>query len=424
MTETIQSVVAHVDQQAMQKLADTLEIEANMTAILSLDERVKLKLKERARIEASARFSASYQKYKTISLTDSLALRKILFGQLMVPKEIDWCRESFIFHIHNYGLPFGLKIHKNGPCGVIAVVQAFVLRHLIFDEDDENNYKRLKAVNERERQNALALALADILWIAGEESKTAIVLLPPDDDRSKPIGASQVRLNDMTEDGILYQFNAFNDLRDFIKKKLPIFQHEFGYGVAFFLYSAILSRGIENIRNDMDDPEKILLTENERCSQELINLLLVGKAVSYVFNGILDYDYKLRKPLQQPLFGIDKRGVVGLLTLMEHVAEGNYTVGSKLKTPKYPIWVVNIELSFAVIFSCKRDLLNDWKAERQFHLWYYTGLVSQTELQRIHIDTLQTYMPKNKDNVEPLINHCIRTKWSGVKISSHSSISK
>lgn len=29
---------------------------------------------------------------------------------------------------------------------------------------------------------------------------------------------------------------------------------------------------------------------------------------------------------QQPLYGIDKRGVVGLLTLMEHVAEGNYTV--------------------------------------------------------------------------------------------------
>lgn len=56
------------------------------------------------------------------------------------------------------------------------------------------------AVNETERQTALAQALSDIIWNAGEENQTATVLIPPEDNGSKPIGASQVRLNDMTED--------------------------------------------------------------------------------------------------------------------------------------------------------------------------------------------------------------------------------
>ena len=64
------------------------------------------------------------------------------------------------------------------------------------------------AVNESERQNALAQALSDIIWNAGEENQAATVLLPPEDNSSKPIGASQVRLNDMTED-VRYHSSLF-----------------------------------------------------------------------------------------------------------------------------------------------------------------------------------------------------------------------
>ena len=54
-------------------------------------------------------------------------------------------------------------------------------------------------------------------------------------------------------------------------------------------------------------------------------------------------------------------------------------VGTYLKTPKYPIWVVCSESHFSVLFSTRLDLVSDWKAERRFDLFYYDGLARQQE---------------------------------------------
>ena len=54
-------------------------------------------------------------------------------------------------------------------------------------------------------------------------------------------------------------------------------------------------------------------------------------------------------------------------------------VGTYMKTPKYPIWVICSESHFSVLFCLRRELLNDWKAERRFELYYYDGLAKQDE---------------------------------------------
>ena len=66
-------------------------------------------------------------------------------------------------------------------------------------------------------------------------------------------------------------------------------------------------------------------------------------------------------------------------------------VGTYLKTPKYPVWVVCSESHFSVLFSTRRDLVNDWKAERRFDLYYYDGLSRQQEEIKLTISRSQSH---------------------------------
>lgn len=53
-------------------------------------------------------------------------------------------------------------------------------------------------------------------------------------------------------------------------------------------------------------------------------------------------------------------------------------VGSRLKTPKFPIWLCSINENCSVLFGTDRRLLSDWKLERVFRLYLYSGRPSQT----------------------------------------------
>ena len=54
------------------------------------------------------------------------------------------------------------------------------------------------------------------------------------------------------------------------------------------MYSIILTKGLQNIIGDMDVADTSLLTEHGYASQELLNIILVGKASSNVFDGDRD----------------------------------------------------------------------------------------------------------------------------------------
>ena len=125
-----------------------------------------------------------------------------------------------------------------------------------------------------------------------------------------------------------------------------------GCGVLLFVYSAILTRGISNVRSDMDVSDTPLLAPHvsffslsslpllssilthsltrtkKYCSQELVNLMTTGRATSNVFDGTMNLEGNILK-------GIANRGTIGLLTLMEKM--GYCQVGNHLKSPVYPV---------------------------------------------------------------------------------------
>ena len=102
------------------------------------------------------------------------------------------------------------------------------------------------------------------------------------------------------------QFESF--LRERAVKALGVAS---GGGVLLFLLSALLSRGVEGVREDMDVATSPLIGGHGYCLQELVNLLLVGRAHSNVFDGVVEMgeDQKLR--------GIAEQSDIGYLTLFE-----------------------------------------------------------------------------------------------------------
>lgn len=77
-------------------------------------------------------------------------------------------------------------------------------------------------------------------------------------------------------------------------------------------------------------------------------------------------------------------------------------VGSNLKTPRYPIWLVNCDNHFSVVFSPCKQLVSDWRAERQFHLYHYDGLVTQAEETVLNIGNSCKQLSPNR---KPLNQH-------------------
>lgn len=193
-----------------------------------------------------------------------------------------------------------------------------------------------------------------------------------------------------------------------------IHQFEAGpYGCVLLTLSAILSRSTELVRQDFDVPTSHLIGAHGYCTQELVNLLLTGKAVSNVFNDVVELDSGNGNITL--LKGISTRSDIGFLSLFEHY--NVCQVGCFLKTPRFPIWVVCSESHFSVLFSQQLELLRDWRTERLFDLYYYDGLANQQEQIRLTIDTTQT-VPEDRDNgLVPPLELCIRTKWKGASVN-------
>ncbi|KAG9348121.1 hypothetical protein JZ751_004151 [Albula glossodonta] len=127
--------------------------------------------------------------------------------------------------------------------------------------------------------------------------------------------------------------------------------------------------------------EDLKLFLENHIQQELVNLLLCGYAVSNVFDDEIELDSGNGNITL--LKGIKQQSDIGFLSLFEHY--NICKVGSYLKTPKFPVWVVSSESHFSVLFCTCKELLSDRTLQHQFDLYYYDGLANQQEEVRLSI---------------------------------------
>ncbi|XP_065918521.1 ubiquitin carboxyl-terminal hydrolase MINDY-3-like [Dysidea avara] len=144
----------------------------------------------------------------------------------------------------------------------------------------------------------------------------------------------------------IIQCGDHSSIMEVLKNNFSDYQGSFG--VILFLYSVVLTKGVANLLEEMQDTTEPLIDEKYgHGSQSLVNLLLTGRAVINVFD--MDQEVTGLK-----LKGISQQPVVGFLTILE--ALRYCKVGSFLKTPQYPVWVVGSETHLTVTFSTERNL--------------------------------------------------------------------
>ncbi|KAF7691911.1 ubiquitin carboxyl-terminal hydrolase MINDY-3 [Silurus meridionalis] len=264
-----------------------------------------------------------------------------------------------------------LEQFEGGPCAVIAPVQAFLLKNILFNMEGLN----WRNISEEEQRSALCSTLTEILVSAciGKTHSFCLATWAPSkstdenrditEDHTEPESSQNTHTQQQQQSTALaaeeFGFERFHsmvhkrtlktvpELKEIIISLFDTWRNKFG--VLLFLYSVILTKGIENIKNEIEDTsEPFIDPVYGHGSQSLINLLVTGHAVSNVWDGD-------RECSGMKLYGIHEQASVGFLTLMESLRYCK--VGSFLKSPKFPIWILGSETHLSVFFTKEMSLV-------------------------------------------------------------------
>ncbi len=209
-----------------------------------------------------------------------------------------WLAQGFVFQGAEVtrsvpSLTCGLVQHQGGPCGMLAVVQAYVIRELMFTGEgvagkDLSPSKRyaLLAPNSNTLQTALVNSLAEILWLVAGESRTvrcvsrvasaapsskSLLGAPP-----RKIGGTIFKPDGVSESLQVLELHSLSAVRNFFSSQLAFITAPHGFGVVLFLYSVILTRGVENIEKDRDEATSLIgahSVSSKQAQQQLCSVV-------------------------------------------------------------------------------------------------------------------------------------------------------
>uniref|UniRef100_A0A672JD32 Ubiquitin carboxyl-terminal hydrolase MINDY n=1 Tax=Salarias fasciatus TaxID=181472 RepID=A0A672JD32_SALFA len=250
-----------------------------------------------------------------------------------------------------------LEQFEGGPCAVIAPVQAFLLKNVLFNRESSN----WRQMSEEDQKAALCSTLSEILESACSSPSTgdfSYLCSSICQNNVEVSSHSALALVNLTFEFHNLSFCLFQlrskrtvmSVSDLREEVLSLYHTWRGCcGVLLFLYSVILTKGIENIKNEIQDTmEPLIDPVHGHGSQSLVNLLVTGHAVSNVWDGD-------RECSGMKLHGIHKQASVGFLTLMESLRYCK--VGTFLKSPKFPIWILGSETHLSVFFTKEMSLV-------------------------------------------------------------------
>uniref|UniRef100_A0A3P8W6A8 Ubiquitin carboxyl-terminal hydrolase MINDY n=1 Tax=Cynoglossus semilaevis TaxID=244447 RepID=A0A3P8W6A8_CYNSE len=346
-----------------------------------------------------------------IDLHTARELKTVLLGSSQQCFSAEWRNQGFTFS-ETHDLRYGIVQKKGGPCGVLASVQAFVLKKMLFEDPESVDAgPRSLTPSTGARRKYLVFALAEILWRAGQEERATVAV---NSGRTHFSSTGRYRPESVLEKISIFSVESAEELQMLLEQHIEQFESA-ELGCLLLTVSAVLSRTIEKVKEDMDVPTTTLIGAHGYCTQELVNLLLCGRAVSNVFDGDMELDSGNGNVTL--LKGIKGQCEVGLLSLFEHY--NICKVGAHMKTPHCPIWVVCSESHFSVLFGLQRELLTNPDRYLEFDLYYYDGLANQQEEIRLTVSVSKsTVSQRDLDtDLTPPLEHCIQTRWPGAVVS-------
>lgn len=325
--------------------------------------------KPRAEAQAGLPSDAHPSEPLELGADEIVALLRILFGDRPEAQDVErWFSVGFQFS-PTPGTEWGLWQKHGGPCGVLAPVQGFLVKHLLFDGSEVNQEHPLAAQGddvEDARASFLAHALAWILYSSTPLSSYVVCEVAPSQQGAAPDASAAaeqaaVAISTGGSANVSAAVSITGSRVARIADAQQLFEEGIGSwlagncGVLSFVCSVLLTRSLGSVGDDMDDPTNPLIGRFGHCSQELVNLMLIGEATSNVFDG--------SKWLgDDPMSGLLLKGVdsdrvgvpaVGLLSELEPMRY--LSVGSLFKHPDFPIWVLSSPTHYTLLFSTRRS---------------------------------------------------------------------
>uniref|UniRef100_A0A8C5MCD9 MINDY family member 4B n=1 Tax=Leptobrachium leishanense TaxID=445787 RepID=A0A8C5MCD9_9ANUR len=354
----------------------------------------------------------------------SKELRRMLFGNTFYTFNYEWKKSFFKFRDPFSDLAYSLEAEKGGTRAIQMAVQVHIIKFLLFtkDGDEHSSLQGLHDIGSKKQEKALVTAITDILWMAGQRKGATVCLITNDSYFAE---SKDYKTDNFTEQLQLFEFLVKEELEKFLTVHIHCFRSEGSHGVILFLYSLLLSRTFQRLREDLDFTTTHLLhlnLGNYMTKQAIINLMLTGRASPHVFNG----DQMMDDQTSEQKHGVLTRSDVGYLHWSREEVEQDRLpkVGSMLKTPKYPIWMCNINGTYSVLFGTNMSLLCDWKMEHIFELYFYSGQTTQSKTIHLTIDTHSHHWEGQYKMDEgdpekkfPSLELTIRTKWEGAAIN-------
>ena len=230
----------------------------------------------------------------------------------------------------------GLVQASNGPCGVLAAVQARMIALRLPESDSEQPPagQKVDEIATGHLVEALATCLEDACPLDGEvKPRRSCVAVPPQ-------LSAQWHLVEAAGQGLREVLTA----------------HVERFGLIALLYSLVCTRGVERVATELRSAGEACLVAGDRealvtgqvgfCTESLLTLVTTGCA-----DGSLD---ACPAPTSPPTIGITaERGLA------------DFIVGPWLKAPARPVWV----LRWGAHYSCV------WRHSGCF--WHYNGLSVQ-----------------------------------------------
>ncbi|XP_064021844.1 inactive ubiquitin carboxyl-terminal hydrolase MINDY-4B [Pogoniulus pusillus] len=307
-----------------------------------------------------------------ISLDMAMGLRKLLFGNVSHVFSCQWAKAHFRFHQPSSDLAYGLEADKGGTRAILMAVQAHIIRHLLFDRNTAATHlERLQGISRREQGEALAAALAQLLWAAGGGGRAVVCLLTA---AVRFVPRGDYRADSFTERIQLFEFPEKAAAQEFISDHIDSFRGKGSHGLILFLYSLLFSRTLERVQEDLEGTANPLLElslGSITCTQAMLSLLLTGRASPHQ----LDSGQEPGPGGTGSEAARRQRALVGYLRWSRAQAEPQVPPG--LRTPQVPVWLCSLCGRHGVLFGTNRLLLSCWRAERVFHLHFYSGQQEQ-----------------------------------------------
>ena len=168
-------------------------------------------------------------------------LKKVMFGSNVTPDDVSrWYSQGFVF-CDNFPM-WGLKQAQGGPCGILASVQAEIIRELCFSQS-KISLNNLQNVSSDELNQVFMNALMNILKRSSQSNRKYIIV--------NRVMGKVLSSSSSEKDFEIFEISDYSEAHRILSSCLESLKSE--SGVVLFLMSLILTRGVENIKADMDD---------------------------------------------------------------------------------------------------------------------------------------------------------------------------